>query len=588
MHLFAFISPLNHIHITEQLVRLIILFYKGGFIMKRFNKVFFIIVVVLGLGLAMLAPQFVDNPANGFQAWSLIPPIFAILLAFITRQVILSLFLGIFSGVLMVQGGNLFDSFLRTLDTYLLGSLADSWNAAIIFFTLSIGGMAGIIAKAGGTKAIANWLAKKAKSARSAQLATIFAGIFIFFDDYANTLIVGPTMRPVTDKMKVSREKLAYIVDSTAAPIVGLACISTWVGYEIGLFSQTFTKLGVETNFFTLFLKTIPYTFYNIFAIVLVFTIALWRRDYGPMYKAERRAFLTGKVLSSTASPMSDLDTQAEQVNEGVKLKVSTALIPILTLIITAFAALWYNGYTAVAADGVAWYQLSDCFGAADPSISLIWAAIFASIVAGVVALWNKSMNMGEVFDSWVEGCKSLFITAIILVLAWSIGTIVSDLGTADFLVSYVTESISSIFLPIIVFFISCLVAFATGTSWGTMAIVIPLAVPIAASYITGDPASSVLVLSTLSAVLSGSIFGDHCSPISDTTIMSSMASSSDHMDHVKTQIPYALTGAAFTVVGYLIIGLSQSIWSTILALLVGLVGIIVVVRLLGKPVEKS
>lgn len=172
---------------------------------------------------------------------------------------------------------------------------------------------------------------------------------------------------------------------------------------------------------------------------------------------------------------MSDLDTQAEQVNEGVKLKVSTALIPILTLIITAFAALWYNGYTAVAADGVAWYQLSDCFGAADPSISLIWAAIFASIVAGVVALWNKSMNMGEVFDSWVEGCKSLFITAIILVLAWSIGTIVSDLGTADFLVSYVTESISSIFLPIIVFFISCLVAFATGTSWGTMAIVIHL-----------------------------------------------------------------------------------------------------------------
>ncbi len=556
--------------------------------MKKLNKIFFIIVVVLGLGLAMLAPHYVDNPAAGFRAWSLIPPIFAILLAFITRQVILSLFLGIFSGVLMVQGGNLFDSFLRTLDTYLLGSLADGWNAAIIFFTLSIGGMAGIIAKAGGTKAVANWLAKKAKSAKTAQLSTIFAGIFIFFDDYANTLIVGPTMRPMTDKMKVSREKLSYIVDSTAAPIVGLACISTWVGYEIGLFSQIFTDLGVDTNFFTLFLKTIPFTFYNIFAIVLVFSITLWRRDYGPMYKAERRAFLTGKVLSSTASPMSDLDTQAEQVNDGVKLKVSTALVPILTLILAAFAGLWYNGYTTVAADGIAWYQISDCFGAADPSIALIWAAIFASIVAGVVALWNKSMNMNEVFDSWVEGCKSLFVTAIILVLAWSIGTIVSDLGTADYLVSYVTESISSVFLPIIVFLISCLVAFATGTSWGTMAIVIPLAVPIAVSYITGDPASSVLVLSTLSAVLSGSIFGDHCSPISDTTIMSSMASGADHMEHVKTQIPYALTGAAFTIIGYLIIGLSQTIFSTILALLVGLVGIIAVVRFIGKPVEKS
>lgn len=448
--------------------------------------------------------------------------------------------------------------------------------------------MAGIIAKAGGTKAVANWLARKAKSAKTAQVSTILAGIFIFFDDYANTLIVGPTMRPMTDKMKVSREKLAYIVDSTAAPIVGLACISTWVGYEIGLFKLTFTTINVDTNFFTLFLKTVPYTFYNIFAIVLVFSIALWRRDYGPMYKAERRAFLTGKVLSDTASPMSSLDKQAEEINEGVTLKISTALVPILTLILSAFASLWYNGYTAVAADGVAWYQIADCFGAADPSISLIWAAIFASIVAGVMALWNKSMKMNEVFDSWVEGCKSLFITAVILVLAWSIGSIVSDLGTADFLVSYVTESIPSLFLPIIVFFISCLVAFATGTSWGTMAIVIPLAIPIAASYITGDAASSVLVLATLSSVLSGSIFGDHCSPISDTTIMSSMSSGADHMDHVKTQIPYALTGAAFTIIGYLIIGITQSIWGSILALLIGVIGIIAFVRFVGKKVERS
>lgn len=557
--------------------------------MGKLNKIFFVIVVIVGIGLSMIAPHYVADASAGFSYWSLIPPIFAILLAFLTRQVILSLFLGVFSGVLMLQGGNLFSTFLRTLDHYLLGSLADGWNAAIIFFTLSIGGMAGIIAKAGGTKAVAEWFATKAKTARTAQVSTILSGIFIFFDDYANTLIVGPTMRPLTDKMKVSREKLAYIVDSTAAPIVGLAAISTWVGYEIGVISGAFESLsGVaeNTNFFILFLKTVPYTFYNIFAIVLVFSVALWRRDYGPMYKAERRAHLTGKLLADNASPMSSLDDQGSHVKAGVKPRISSALVPLFTLIFGAFVALWYNGYTAVAPDGVQWYQMADCFGASDPSVSLIWAAIFASIVAGVMALINKTMTFHEVFDSWVDGCKSLFITAIILILAWSIGTVVKELKTADFLVSYISTSIPSILLPIVVFFISCLIAFATGTSWGTMAIVIPLAVPLAANYVSGDPSASVLVLATLSSVLSGSIFGDHCSPISDTTIMSSMASGADHMDHVKTQIPYALTGAAFTIAGYLIIGLFNTVAGVITALLIGLIGIILFVRLVGKPVE--
>ncbi|WP_105619698.1 Na+/H+ antiporter NhaC family protein [Vallitalea okinawensis] len=554
--------------------------------MGKLNKVFLIIVLVLGLGLAMLAPRYVTDTSAGFGAWSLIPPILAILLAFLTRQVILSLFLGVFSGVLMVYGGDIFTSFLRTLDTYLLGSLADSWNAAIIFFTLSIGGMAGIVAKSGGTKAVAEWLAKKAKTPRAAQISTIFAGIFIFFDDYANTLIVGPTMRPMTDKMKISREKLAYIVDSTAAPIVGLAAISTWVGYEIGIISGVFGDLGVDTNFFLLFMKTVPFTFYNIFAIALVIYLAALKKDYGPMYKAEKRARLEGKLLADDAKPMSNLETQSEEVNAGVTPKISSALIPIITLIVTAFVGLWYNGYTYVVEDGVSWTNMAECFGAADPSVALIWAAIFASIVAGVTAMVNKTMKLGEVFDSWIEGCKSLFITAVILVLAWSIGTIVSEIGTADFLVGYVQTSIPAILLPIIVFIISCLVAFATGTSWGTMAIVVPLAVPLAANYVNGSPEASILVLATLSSVLSGSIFGDHCSPISDTTIMSSMASGADHMDHVKTQIPYALTGAAFAIIGYLITGLVSSWIGVVLALLFGILGIGLFVKYVGKSVD--
>lgn len=556
--------------------------------MSKTRKVLFLILLIFGLGSAILAPRFVTDPSAGFGIWSLIPPILAILLAFLTRQVILSLFLGVFSGVLMVYGGDVFIAFLRTLDQYLLGSLANAWNAAIIFFTLSIGGMAGIIAKGGGTKAVAAWLSKKAKTPRAGQLSTFFAGVFIFFDDYANTLIVGPTMRPMTDKMKISREKLAYIVDSTAAPIVGLACISTWVGYEIGIISGAFTDLGVETNFFFLFLKTLPFTFYNIFALFLVFYIGFQKRDYGPMLRAERRARLEGKVLADNAAPMSSLETQSEEINEGVEPKISTALIPLFTLIITAFVGLWYNGYTAVAADGVVWYQMVECFGAADPSIALIWAAIFASIVAGAVALINKTMSLNETFTSWVDGCKSLFITAVILILAWSIGSVVADVGTAKFLVASIGDSIPALLLPILVFLISCMVAFATGTSWGTMAIVVPLAVPLAANYIAGSPADSALVLATLSAVLSGSIFGDHCSPISDTTIMSSMASGADHMDHVKTQIPYALTGACFTIGSYLIVGLVQSWFGVALALLFGIIGIGLFVRFVGKPVVES
>jgi len=269
-----------------------------------------IIGLVLLLLLLFTVPAFAEDGGSSFGVFSLIPPLLAIALAFLTKQVILSLFLGIFSGVMMLNGFNPFISFLRTLDTYILGSLADGWNAGIIIFTLAIGGMVGIIGKMGGTKAIAEELSKKAKNAKSAQLATTLMGVLVFFDDYANTLIVGPTMRPLTDKMNVSREKLSYIVDSTAAPVAGMAFISTWIGYEIGLIADVFTGIGIEGNFFMVFINTIPYAFYNIFTLVLIYTLIIQGRDYGPMYDAEVRARTTGKVLADGAKPMSNLDTE--------------------------------------------------------------------------------------------------------------------------------------------------------------------------------------------------------------------------------------------------------------------------------------
>jgi len=535
------------------------------------------------------AALFAEGDAEvSFGIVSLLPPLLAIVLAFVTRQVILSLFLGVFSGALMLNGWNPFFGFLRTLDTYIVGSLSDGWNAGILIFTLSIGGMIGVINKMGGTRAIAEALAKKAKTARSAQVVTAIMGVLVFFDDYANTLIVGPTMRPLTDKMKVSREKLAYLVDSTAAPVVGLAFVSTWVGYEIGLMGDAFTELGVDTSAFEIFIRTIPYTFYNIFALVLVFMLASRGRDFGPMLKAEKRARLTGQVLRDGAQPMAGDVTEGQDVQEGIKLRAYNAVVPILTLIIVSFAGLWYNGYT-YSDEGTIWYTwegLRTCFGNADASVVLIWGAITASIVAGVMALAQKIMKLNEVFDAWVNGSKSLLITAIILILAWSLGDIASEVGTAEYLVGAVSDKIPGGVIPMIIFIISMLVAFSTGTSWGTMAIVIPLAVPLAAAYVEGDPSQAPLVIAALSSVLSGSIFGDHCSPISDTTIMSSMASGSDHIDHVRTQVPYALTGAGVAFLSYILVGiLHVPVWLT---LIIGVAVVWAVVQFFGKKPEEA
>ncbi len=557
---------------------------------KKLFSVILIIVLISVLSLTVFA-QSPEGDKASYGILSLLPPVLAILLAFLTKQVLLSLFLGIFVGALILYGGNPFHAFLRTLDRFMLGSIADSWNGAILMFTLTIGGMVGVVGKMGGTKAIAEALAKRAKTPKSAQVATWLLGILVFFDDYANTLIVGPTMRPLTDKLKVSREKLAYIVDSTAAPVVGMAFVSTWVGYELGLFKTAYESIGLNVNIYEIFIKSIPYTFYNIFALVLVLVIALMKKDFGPMYHAEKRARLTGKVLSDDAKPMASDEISKMELREDTKLKSSNAIVPILTLIVVSFVGLWYNGYLSAIGDGLdikfyTWEGIRESFGYADASVVLIWGAVTASIVAIIMAMSQKILTLGEAFDSWVEGAKSLVITCMILVLAWSLGSITKEVGTADFLVRVVSDSIPGGILPIIVFLISCLVAFATGTSWGTMAIVIPLAVPLANNFVLNGGADSSLLIATLSSVLSGSIFGDHCSPISDTTIMSSMASASDHIDHVKTQAPYAITGAVLAMLGYFIVGMLGL--SPFIALAIGIILICLIVHFFGKSVEES
>lgn len=535
---------------------------------------------------------------------TLLPPIVAIALAFITKNVILSLFIGIYSGSFLLgltQGKSYLFSFLGGLSDItnrIIGSMADSWNAGIILQCLTIGGLVAVISKMGGARAVAEALAKKAKTPRSAQLVTWVMGLFIFFDDYANALIVGPIMRPITDKMKISREKLAFIIDSTAAPIAGIALISTWVGYEISVIKEGYSLIGIENiNAYSIFVQTIPYRFYNILMLIFVASTAFFLREFGPMAKAERRARKTGQVTSGSAAKISPEEAKMIEPKEGVILNIWNAIIPIMVLIIGSFIGFYLNGkgyLEGVVLDAVnnaplSFFAIRETFGSADASVVIFQAALFASIVAIVMGITKKIFKFTEAIDVWIHGMKSLVITGVILLLAWSLSSIIKELGTSTYLVNALVGSIPKGFLPSIIFILGSAIAFSTGTSYGTMGILMPLAIPLAnaiggAAGLTEEALSSYIVMS-IGAVLTGAIFGDHCSPISDTTILSSMGAECDHIEHVNTQIVYALAVGAITVLfGYLPVGMGVSIY---IVLPLSIIATILIVRYVGKSVER-
>ena len=533
--------------------------------------------------------------AGKFGILTLIPPLVAIVLAFITKNVVVSLFIGILSGsfIINISGSNpfaaLINAFLDVVDRA-VGSLADPWNAGIILQVLAIGGVINLVAKMGGAKAIAEALARKAKTAKSTQLITWFAGLLVFFDDYANALIIGPMMRPVADKMKISRERLAFIIDATAAPIAGLAIVSTWIGLEVGLIGDAFNGIGVEADAFGVFLNTIPYRFYNILILVFIVITSLLLKDFGPMRKAEIRARQGRSVDSEIAmdsSEHSDLEPK-----EGVRLSIWNAIVPIGTLIIAALVAFYYSGYSAImGGDDATLIQLftdspftftaiREAFSASDASVALFQSALLAGIVAMVMAVVQKIFTVSEAIDAWVDGMKTLVITGVILILAWSLSSVIKELGTAKYLIKLLSGSFPVFLLPSLIFVLGAIISFSTGTAYGTMGILMPLAVPLAHSI---NPEMSFIVVNT-SAVLTGAIFGDHCSPISDTTILSSMGAGCNHIDHVRTQMPYALfTGAITILFGYIPAGLGMPIYIVLpLAILAVFVG----VQIFGKKVD--
>ncbi|MGL4561119.1 MAG: Na+/H+ antiporter NhaC family protein [Brevinema sp.] len=558
--------------------------------MSLLRYALFLVVFIPDIGWS-LEPSVV---AEKLGILTILPAVISITLAFVTRQVYFSLFIGIWTGTLLLSFTNginlsdLYTSFDKIVNT-MLTIMSDSWNASIIAQVITIGGLIGIIGKNGGSFAVAEVISKKAKSAVSAQLLSCVTALFIFFDDYANCLITGPVMRPVTDKLKVSREKLSFIIDATAAPIAGIALISTWVGYELGILRDAYTIAGVTSpNAYAIFIETIPYRFYNFLMLGFVVIIALMKKDFGPMLKAEQRARQTGITLPPESSIQKD-----ESLNPAPHIKhyMVNALIPIFVLIFGSFGGIWYTGHQALLEQNQNFSEnlsisqyIIEILGASNVMTEIFKASMMASIVAMILSTVTKTMTFFESLNVWVIGAKNLISTTFILILAWSITSIIKELGTSIFLTQLMKGSLLPQFIPVLTFILASIISFATGTAFGTMGIILPLAVPLAAS-LSGSPDSSVTLI-TAGAVLSGAIVGDHCSPISDTTILSSSGAECPLIDHVDTQLPYAMLVSGISILfGYILVAFGLPVY---MSYIFGFLALITMIFIIGKNPETT
>ncbi|MGR6981165.1 Na+/H+ antiporter NhaC family protein [Testudinibacter sp. P27/CKL/0425] len=486
--------------------------------------------------------DFVDF-SNSF--WSVIPPLLALSLAIITRKVLLSLSVGIVVGALMLTGGNLLNAANYVVSSvfslvYTDGGLNADYTNIIIFLIL-LGILTSLLTISGSNRAFVNWAQKHIKQKRGAKLLTVFLGVFVFIDDYFNSLAVGAIARPVTDKYKISRAKLAYLLDSTAAPMCVIMPISSWGAYIITLVGGLLATHAItEYSPIGAFVAMIGMNFYAIFALVLVFIVAIFSFDIGPMAHFERNA--------------ENAEAVERDQQDGKLGRVRDLVLPILALIIATVSMMIYTGASALAADQQP-FSILGAFENTTVGTSLVVGGVVALLVATLCALSSKQISLKEYIAAYGLGAKSMLGAILVLFFAWTINTIVGDMNTGKYLSSLIGDSISIGFLPVLLFILSAVMAFSTGTSWGTFGIMLPIAASIA---VHAEPS---LLLPCLSAVMAGAVCGDHCSPISDTTILSSTGASCNHIDHVTTQLPYALLVAAASAAGYLVLGFTQSGW---------------------------
>lgn len=550
------------------------------------KKKWIILSVLFALVMGMVLLYLLGPVAGPMPLWmSILPPLVAIVMALLIKEVISSLFVGILTGTFLMAyysgsspvsalGGGL----LRVVDTYVVGSLYDADHVTIIVFTLIIGGMVRIITANGGMQGIVNWLSRHARGPRSGQLMTFLMDLCIFFDDYSNTLVVGNTMRPIADKLKISREKLAYIVDSTSAPVVAVAFVTTWIGAELSYIQDGINAIGLDASAYSVFFHSLAFSFYPFLTLGFVLMLIFTGREFGPMLAAERKArtalSMETEMMNSVAKPAHIID----------------ALIPLFVLIFGTIIGLIATGYdTSVWQTEMNFFsKLSATIGAANSYKALLWASVLSLLTSIVMTLIRGDMKFGNIMEEMVEGFKAMFNAVLILTMAWSIALVTKDMHTAEFVSQLLLKwSLSPVIVPMLTFILAALIGFSTGTSWGTMAILYPLILP--SSWLLCQEqglsveATMPLFYNVVASVLAGSVMGDHCSPISDTTIMSSLASSCNHLQHVKTQMPYALTvGGVALLIGVLPTAIGLPSW---VSFLMGFAVLWLIVRFVGKKV---
>lgn len=556
---------------------------------------------------------------------SLVPPLVAIILALFLKEVIVSLFVGIWSGAFIIGGmrfSSLYywmQSLFDVVQNFMIGALNDSAHLSVLLFSLLIGGMVSIISKNGGMAGVVRALSKYAKTPKSAQFITWLLGVAIFFDDYANTLIVGNTMRSVTDSFKISREKLAYIVDSTAAPVAAVAFITTWIGAELGYIDDGIASLGLTDGptAYSIFISSLRYSFYPILTLVFILIIIYTRRDYGPMWKAEHRSSTTGQVSSATTEEEDEPDMEDLSPVKGASMKWYNAVIPVLTVILMTIYGLLETGFGSIIqslnADGStyqgwgqAWAnmesisgipdmgfftKLGTVIGNSDSYSALIWASLLGVLMALILTWSQRIIKLKDSMHWLVVGFKTMMPALIILTLAWALAITTKDLHTADYLSANLANSLNPYVLPVVIFLLAALISFSTGSSWSTMAILYPIAIPTTYIICQNNGLSTdltfELLYNVIATVLAASVLGDHCSPISDTTILSSLASDCNHIDHVRTQLPYALTvGAVSCACTFLSTFLGGGILISLILIIISIALLYLIVIKLGKKVD--
>lgn len=501
---------------------------------------------------------------------SILPPLAVLLICVITKEVLLSLPFSIWFGAWLCDPDwNPVTSFWRVWDTYYIEAIANVDHAFVICFTIFLGGLVKVMEKTGGTKGVADMIAKKVESSASAAMGVFIVGLAIFFDDYADCLIGGYTFMPLMDKYRVSREKFAFIVDATAAPIASIAPLSSWVGFELGLIGDYFTAADVwdEDNVpgdYISFIKTLPYRFYPIFMLWFMFFTLCLSFDFGPMLTAEKRAKISGKVARHSKVSIKDEKLKAEMKELGSsESRPLNAIIPMAVVVLVTILAYILTGVNNCRLDDLA-YTSTNIFSMGDSWGALLYGVVLGNLVAFIMTSFQYTSNsegdkvklatVGDLFEWYFEGvgtlCRPLFG---ILMFAWCLNGVVTDMSLGDFMISAIGESVDIKALPFISFIISGLISLFIGSSWATMSVMFPLIVPLALFVSDNDQEATIAVMGT---ILAGSVWGDHCSPISDTTILSSMATGCDHNDHVATQLPYALFVAFFSsIFGDLCVG---------------------------------